>query len=151
MSEINAALDLLSDLVSLGVQVEADGDKLQFRPQEAVGLELLARLKANKNGLLAILRPVDMALDDASVTEWDDGEAPGEPCPLCNGLAVWWDAWGEEHCMQCDPPTAATRHLQSIEELRRRRGMESPEGATEFRESLETAINSTTITTRRVA
>jgi len=27
---------------------------------------------------------------------------PGDPCPDCGSLEVWWDLLGERHCQQCE-------------------------------------------------
>jgi hypothetical protein len=47
---------LLADLRQRGIELKADGDQLRFNPKAAVTPELLARLKAAKGGLLALLR-----------------------------------------------------------------------------------------------
>lgn len=51
----NNAADLLMELDGLGIQLEADGDRLRFRPRDAVTADLAARLKAHKAALLALL------------------------------------------------------------------------------------------------
>jgi hypothetical protein len=47
---------LLAELDALRIQLEADGDRLRFRPREAVTVDLAARMKAHKVGLLAAVR-----------------------------------------------------------------------------------------------
>ncbi len=49
------ATDLLSELTGMGVNLEAHGDKLRYRPIDAVSPRLLERMKANKPELLALL------------------------------------------------------------------------------------------------
>lgn len=50
-----SAVALLAELDGLGIQLEADGDRLRFRPREAVTVGLAARLRAQKGELLALL------------------------------------------------------------------------------------------------
>lgn len=47
--------DLLAELTFLQVQIELHGDGLRFRPVEAVGDELLIRIKAHKAELVQAL------------------------------------------------------------------------------------------------
>lgn len=49
------AADLLAELGRRGIQVEAHGDRLRYRPRSAVTPELAQRLKSHKRELLAIL------------------------------------------------------------------------------------------------
>jgi len=51
---MNAA-SLLDELHSLGVTLEARGDRLRFRPVKAVPPDLVERLRANKDEVLAHL------------------------------------------------------------------------------------------------
>ncbi len=53
---------LLAELYALGIQLEADGERLRFRPREAVTPDIAARLKAHKAELLAAVGKRD-ALD----------------------------------------------------------------------------------------
>lgn len=46
---------LLAELTSLGIELQALGDRLRFRPQSAMTAELVARVKVHKPGLLALL------------------------------------------------------------------------------------------------
>ena len=46
---------VLNDLQALRVTLEARGDRLRFHPRDAVGTDLLARLREHKAELLAIL------------------------------------------------------------------------------------------------
>jgi hypothetical protein len=49
------AADLLAKLDALGIQLEADGDRLRFRPREKVTADLAAQMKAHKAELPAEL------------------------------------------------------------------------------------------------
>jgi hypothetical protein len=48
--------DLLAEMDALGIQLAADGQRLRFRPREKMTVDLAARLKAHKAGLLALLQ-----------------------------------------------------------------------------------------------
>ena len=50
-----SAADLLAELDALGIQLEADGERLRFRPREKVTADLAARMKASKAGLLVAM------------------------------------------------------------------------------------------------
>ena len=52
-----SAAELLLDLGRLGIRLEADGERLRYCPRSALTPDLLARLKAYKIELLAMLRP----------------------------------------------------------------------------------------------
>ena len=52
-----SAARLLTDLARLGIHLEVQGDDLRYRPQSAVTLDLVDRMKASKDELIAILRP----------------------------------------------------------------------------------------------
>lgn len=65
--------ELLSDLGRLGIQLEADGERLRYHPRSALTPDLLGQLKAHKGELLTLLR-------DAS--DFDSASAPdAEPAP----------------------------------------------------------------------
>lgn len=49
------AADLLAELDALGIQLEADGEHLRFRPREKVTADLAGRMKAHKAELLAVV------------------------------------------------------------------------------------------------
>jgi hypothetical protein len=49
---------LLIDLVARGIELQANGDRLRFRPRKAVTPDLVERLKRHKAQLLAILQAV---------------------------------------------------------------------------------------------
>jgi len=51
------AAALVADLAALGIQLEADGERLRFRPCEKVTPDLAAKLRTHKAALLAMLAP----------------------------------------------------------------------------------------------
>ena len=64
-----SAAELLMDLGLLGIRLQADGDRLRYHPRSALTPDLLARLKAHKADVLALLRPTP---DDAPSVEPTD-------------------------------------------------------------------------------
>lgn len=62
-----SATVVLRKLHRLGVEVQAEGGRIRWRPKEAVGPGLLTELIANKDDLIALL------------------SAPVVRCPSCNG------------------------------------------------------------------
>jgi hypothetical protein len=50
-----SAADLLDELAALGVQIEADGGRLRYRPRDRVTADLAQRLLARKGELLDLL------------------------------------------------------------------------------------------------
>lgn len=61
-----SAAELLMDLGRLGIRLEADGERLRYRPQSALTPDLLGRLKAHKGELLTLLlRASDFDVDNA--------------------------------------------------------------------------------------
>jgi len=75
------ASELLVELESSGIQLEADGDRLTFRPREKVTVELTRCMKAQKGELLSLLsaRKTASALSEL-VTTWPED---------------WQDQWKE--------------------------------------------------------
>lgn len=58
---------LLAELTALGIELQAHGERLRFRPQSAMTAELVARVKVHKLGLLALLADTKTpAGDDAT-------------------------------------------------------------------------------------
>ena len=51
----DSAANLLAELDSLGIQLEADGERLRFRPRGKVTVDLVERMKAHKAELRALL------------------------------------------------------------------------------------------------
>lgn len=88
------AAELLMDLGRLGIRLEADGERLRYRPQSALTPELLDRLKAHKGELLTLLlRPADFGADNApnaEPTPISDRVAITQPVCRCGG-ATWRD------------------------------------------------------------
>jgi hypothetical protein len=85
-----SAAELLLDLDRLGIQLEADGERLRYFPRSALTPDLLARLKAHKADLLAMLRPSPDA--DAALPA-PTREAPAKPTKaVCRcGGTTWRD------------------------------------------------------------
>jgi hypothetical protein len=96
-----SAADLLAELDGLGIQLEADGEHLRFRPREKVTAdlagrmkmhkpELVARLKAHKAELLAVLRP---AHESAPALPAPTGDPPAKLTKaVCRcGSTTWRD------------------------------------------------------------
>jgi len=50
-----SAADLLAVLDALGIQLEADGEHLRFRPREKVTADLAGRMKMHKPELVALV------------------------------------------------------------------------------------------------
>ena len=54
---LGEARDILEALSSMGIELEAQGDHLRFRPQSAMTPDLLSAVKSCKQDLLEILTP----------------------------------------------------------------------------------------------
>jgi len=57
---------LLAELTALGIELQAHGERLRFRPQTAMTAELVARVKVHKPGLLALLADTETPTGDAA-------------------------------------------------------------------------------------
>ena len=92
------ASDIVSELHRRGVELVAAGDRLRFRPREAVSLELLAALARHKDEILAALQ------SGRPATGY--GQCPGpQKCAGCyavsggrfihppNGKPIDWTVW----------------------------------------------------------
>ena len=74
---MDTAAELLLTLRSSGVTLVAMGDRIRYRPREAVSPEMLAAIAAHKTALLGLLReqvPAQSKAPDTPVTELDDGQ-----------------------------------------------------------------------------
>jgi hypothetical protein len=93
------AAELLSDLASHGITLEADGRTLRYYATEgALTPKLRERIKAHKGELLA-----DLTKDTANMITNLIG-----PCPSC-GCAQWWQLPGHPwHCRHCEPLSGDT-------------------------------------------
>ena len=89
------ATEILSELARRGVDLEVHGDRLRFRPKEAVTPALLEVLREHKAALLARLD------GEHSVCAW-----PARRCYRCNGFLFWRSVLGAVVCAQCHPPAA---------------------------------------------
>jgi hypothetical protein len=109
------AAALLTRLAGLGVSAEADHGAPRLRPASLIPADLLAKVRENKAGLLALLAaPANdlETLPPAPLAITDLGELPAGPCPNC-GPGVWWrmsvlsGGPGPWHCKRCVPPCPA--------------------------------------------
>jgi hypothetical protein len=100
---VNAA-QLLSDLIRLGIRIEAHGDRLRYSPRSAVTPDLADRMKAHKGELLAILRrdPDTPAIDPTDATQvWQaaldrlEGD-PVFPPDVMEGLRAADARWADD-------------------------------------------------------
>ena len=84
-----SAAELLMDLGRLGIRLEADGERLRYRPQSVLTPDLLDRLKAHKGELLELL------LDRTDQTEQNRTPKKGPDAltkPACRcGSTTWRD------------------------------------------------------------
>ena len=109
------AADLLTDLARRGIRLEAHGGRLRYSPRSAVTPELMEGMRNHKPELLTLVAYDRWQLYESSA--WDDLPEPLEPHGECSGLNCWWDATGQQHCADCDPPTASRRWLREREKL----------------------------------
>lgn len=84
------AAELLMDLGRLGIRLEADGERLRYRPQSALTPDLLYRLKAHKAELLAMLRPAPEAVPTLPVPTCEAPAKPTKAVCRCGGT-TWRD------------------------------------------------------------
>lgn len=130
-ASVNMLADLMIDLDRAGVrELVADDGRLLYRPRSAVTPELAERLRSHKAALLAALRPAGAPgpEDEAAALlaglpmaeapplgpdGWPtDSIDPPEPCSDCGGLMFWWNAFGDQRCLACDPPARVDRYLR---------------------------------------
>ena len=151
---------LIDDLARAGVTLETHGDKLRYRPRDAMTADLAQRLRFHKACVLAYLRGGEAVSDkggsfgppllleptdspvivepgsnigaDNTSDAWGDCIDPGEPCPRCGSLLLWWPIAGGPRCLACDPPTAGIKALENAQRIRRRHGKADPPGAAEL-------------------
>lgn len=107
------AQELLSELERLGVELEATGDGLRYRPRSAVSSELVVELKMHKRQVLALLLVEHDADSTADIVppggrdlfdDSDDLVSPPNACPVCHTLRLWQSIRGDWRCLTCDPP-----------------------------------------------
>lgn len=95
------ATDLITELRARGITLEAHGDRLRYRPAEAVTPELRAALVAHKSELLSLLEPVHFSLEKRSVL----GVSQVEACLVgCGSTVRFYEQGGESlgYCQRCD-------------------------------------------------
>jgi hypothetical protein len=74
---------LLAELARRGIQLEAQGARLRYRPRSAMTPELAERVRAHKPGLLAVLqRALGPDDDSVSVSQATASEEQGLPHEL---------------------------------------------------------------------
>jgi len=127
---------LLEQLSTRGLALRRDGDSIEVAGDAAqLTEEIKESLAEHKASLLQLIpepreRPawwVDHLTDaqNEAVDEFmarpaiEDSIAIIDvtPCGRCDSLLAWWDAWGSQHCLRCDPPlkaTAAAKHAERI-------------------------------------
>lgn len=78
-------INLLAELIRLGIRLAAHGDRLRFHPRWAVTPDLADRLKAHKADLLEVLRPMagDALVADVSMDEVIRIATPTPAKPVC--------------------------------------------------------------------
>jgi len=151
MTDVPSMLaELLTECDTRGIRLKLAGDDglTIDAPKDSLSPDLLAQLKTHKAELLALLRPARASQGQttargADVIPWDHCADPSPPRPACNGLAWWWNPWGERRCVVCDPPTRAIRTLERAEEIRRCHGIPSPAGAAELLAGLKRLTDNT--------
>lgn len=83
------AIDLLAELRERGIELAVDGERLRFRPVEAVPPELRARMSRLKPELIALLAPrtptpAPENPEEPPIPEYGDGDRPTvKRCPIC--------------------------------------------------------------------
>ena len=108
-----SAAELLLDLGRLGIRLEAEGESLLYSPRSALTPDLLARLKAHKADLLAMLRPAQTidtptkparAVCRCDSTTWRDvpihgGQSVRRDCGRCGRFLDFptWHGKGTGH------------------------------------------------------
>ncbi len=84
--------ELLAHLDRLGVRLEADGDRLRYYPRSTLTPELIARLKAHKGDVLAMLT----ATPDREFFPWSNwrgdlsGNYPLKTTTICRCGSITW-------------------------------------------------------------
>ena len=101
------ATEIIRDLRSLGVELQAQGDRLRFRPKDAVTPDLLALLVQYKPDILAALSTKARIRGRDETVE----TAAAETCRHCHGertcccaicaIAAPETGWGEGRCTVC--------------------------------------------------
>ena len=113
------ARELLAEILNRGIELATDGDRLRYRPADAVTPELADAITRHKPALIELLaRPDDWHIGDP--IDWDSEPDPVD-CHKCQMFDAWWDASGNRHCLNCDPPTASRRWLGIVEKIRAKR------------------------------
>ena len=98
-----AALTLRNELRKRGVALRVVGDRLRYRPVEAVTLEIRERMARLKPELIALLLDADP--EEAPIPEYGDGDRPTVGrCPKCGQVDFMRPRpRGRWSCARCDP------------------------------------------------
>ena len=88
------AIRLLEEVQSLGLHVEAHGDRIRYAPALIATPEIQARLREHKDEILALLR--------------GRRARPGlVVCPICPSREFWLPRRGNRwDCVTCSPPAS---------------------------------------------
>lgn len=101
---------LLAELTALGVELQAHGDRLRFRPRSAMTAELVARVKVHKPGLLVLLA------DTTTKTPAGGAATPGFGSGVGDVLTAT-SYTADEARMLADAPADIRAALESIKRV----------------------------------
>jgi hypothetical protein len=116
---MSAVVDILAALSSRGVAVRADGETLRLRPKAALDDGLLARVRAHKSDILAVLssRPANCSVTCYEIEPGKWIHRPWDGCTTCHTPqpekppqkveSVCWHCKGAQTCpcITCWNPT----------------------------------------------
>ena len=104
------AIDIIQDLRRRGVELQAAGDRLRFRPAGAIPPDLLERLREHKAEIIAALETTTVRARVRGADEVVPTANP-EECWHCHGLRICRCAlcgqrsegmvWKEAQCLAC--------------------------------------------------
>ncbi len=125
------ALDVVTKIRHAGGEILVGGGNLRIKAPggtlTAVDRAVLAESKADLvRRLSPPNRQPDTTVDwsnptpEQTLDEWWDSLEEPVSCKDCGSCVAWWDAWGDRHCMRCDPPDKARRLLDQVNRLRSR-------------------------------
>lgn len=97
--------ELVNELESMEIRLEATGNRLRYFPAEKVTAELRRQIVAHKEGLLRLFRDPSEGLHFALKDKGVLGKPELEPCLVgCGGLVRFYTLEGESlgYCARCD-------------------------------------------------
>ncbi len=50
--------------------------------------------------------------------EYDEVVEPLDPACECGSLMFWWNSYGDQRCMECDPPKGGAKLREKAARLR---------------------------------